>query len=443
MCPHLKKILFICAKSTKLCYNNRRRSWTGCCNGSCRMEADSFIKVETTEEMDMALTLQELLEQTRDKFHLKFLSGENKNALDYVITWVHMISDISISEFFWGNELIVTSGFSCQTEGELMSFIDTLIERNSSGVVLNMGKYIQEVPKSVIDHCREKNFPLITMPWHISQTEFVRDCCSRITNSSRDDADLARTLIKIIRSPQETGVYHDRLAEQFQEEKGFQLLAVDISISDDLRANIVDERSILRLHTALREFEFRYFSFRYKSRFVLLLNTMDTQDAESAAQWVLECVKESLPDNPVCVGIGEPAEDFQHLADSYHEAVSAVRRAFFQKEEVVCFRDMGFYKLLYSVPNRSMLKDYYQETMAVLLAHDEKYGSSYVETLFRYLQADGSLQQVAEEMFTHRNTVNYRMGKIRELLGCDLATQEERMPYLLAYYVGQVIGKQG
>lgn len=389
----------------------------------------------------MALSIQELLEQTRDKYRLRLLAGGDANALDYIVTWVHMITDPSVAEFFWGNELIVTSGFSCQTEEELIHFLDVMMEHHSAGVVINIGKYISEVPPTVIDYCKRKDFPLLTMPWQMSQTEFVRDCCSRINKSSRDDADLANAVIHTIRAPYESGLYRTQLAEYFQEERGFQVLAVHVSITEDIRANVMDQRSTLRLHTALRNFDFPYLVFRYQKRFVLVLNTTDPKAADTAAERVLECIRERLPENPVCLGIGDPVEDFLHLSDSFHQAVSAGRRAYFQHLEVVRFRDMGFYKLLYSVPDRSLLEDYYEETMGVLLRHDEKNGSSYTETLFRYLQADGSLQQVADEMFTHRNTVNYRMGKIREVLDCDLATPEERMPYLLAYYVGQVLGK--
>ncbi|MCQ2443297.1 MAG: PucR family transcriptional regulator ligand-binding domain-containing protein [Oscillospiraceae bacterium] len=387
----------------------------------------------------MALTIKEMLDQTREKYHLKLLSGET--ALDYIVTWVHMTTDTSVAEFFWGNEVIVTSGYLVKDEADLIRFLDVMMEHRCAGVVLNVGKYISEVPQSVIQHCKEREFPLITMPWHMSQTEFVRDCCSRIYKSSREDDHLAEAVIHTLRAPYESGIYQAHLSEYFQEKQGFQMLAVHIQVTEDIRANVLDQRSILRLHTALRSFSFPYLVFRYQKRFIVLLNSMDRKAADMAAQRVLECIRERLVDTFVCVGVGEPVTDYIHLSDSFHEAVAAGRRAFFQKIEMVRFRDMGFYKLLYAAPDREFLTTYYQETMGPLLEHDQKYGSVYTETLFHYLKAEGSLQQVADEMFTHRNTVNYRMGKIREILGCNLANQEEKMPYLMAYYVGQVLGE--
>jgi DNA-binding PucR family transcriptional regulator len=103
---------------------------------------------------------------------------------------------------------------------------------------------------------------------------------------------------------------------------------------------------------------------------------------------------------------------------------------------------MSFYKLLYSLPSSRLMMEYYHEVMGPLLEHDKKHGSSYLETLCRYLLHDGSLQAVADEMYTHRNTVNYRMGRIREILGSNLATHEECFPYLMAYYIGVILKEQ-
>lgn len=42
-------------------------------------------------------------------------------------------------------------------------------------------------------------------------------------------------------------------------------------------------------------------------------------------------------------------------------------------------------------------------------------------------------------MHTHRNTINYRMGKIREMLGCSFSIQKEKIPYLTAYHMGIIL----
>ena len=67
--------------------------------------------------------------------------------------------------------------------------------------------------------------------------------------------------------------------------------------------------------------------------------------------------------------------------------------------------------------------------------YDKKHDSNYLETLELYLKYNGSIQAVAEAMFTHRNTVIYRITNIKKLLGTELDTTEERLVYQVAFYI--------
>ncbi len=71
----------------------------------------------------------------------------------------------------------------------------------------------------------------------------------------------------------------------------------------------------------------------------------------------------------------------------------------------------------------------------MLEEHDRRHNSNYVETLKSYLEFDGSIQAMAQSMFTHRNTIIYRMNNIKKLLGTELATPAERLPYQIAFYI--------
>ena len=386
----------------------------------------------------MALTIQELYDNTREKYNLTLLSGHN--ALDYVLTWVHMIEDTTVAEFFWGNEMVVTGGYAAHTEEQLLQMIDVLMEHRCAGLVINVGMYVLEVPPAVVEYCNRHNFPLMTMPWNMSMTEFVRECCSLINKSTRDEEAMAAAVIHAIRSPNDAGSVRPQLEDLFHEEDGFRILAIWTRLSGAER-NVMTQRSTLRLHTAMHPYNFPYLVFRHERSFLVLLNRTDPVVADEIAGRILELVHTALPQLPIYIGISDPAASLEQLSDCFHQAFSAQRRAALQQIEIVRFRDMGFYKLLYSVPDDALLTGYFHEMMDPLLNFDARHNSNYVETLCRYLLLDGSLQRVAQDMFTHRNTVNYRMGKIREILDCPLETQSQRLPYLIAYHAA-VIMKQ-
>ena len=67
--------------------------------------------------------------------------------------------------------------------------------------------------------------------------------------------------------------------------------------------------------------------------------------------------------------------------------------------------------------------------------YDEKRGSNLLETLELYVRYDTSIQMVAEKTFTHRNTVNYRVKKIKELLDDDINTMEAKYKLQTAFYI--------
>ena len=45
---------------------------------------------------------------------------------------------------------------------------------------------------------------------------------------------------------------------------------------------------------------------------------------------------------------------------------------------------------------------------------------SLLETLFTYFEMNGNVSQTAEKLFIHRNTLQYRFRKIKEITGFDI-----------------------
>jgi sugar diacid utilization regulator len=393
------------------------------------------------EAFSMALTLRELFNETQERFQLRCLAAED--AMDHVVTWVHLVEDDSMVDFFWGNELLVTSGCLARTAEGLCHLVERLNEKHCVGLVINVGKYVEQVPQEVIDLCDQLRVPLFTMPWEMYITGFVKFCCSRINQSSQEGEDLSKAVVRAILSPNEQGDYYTKLTDYFDNDAGYQLLAVFVDVSDQVR-RLGLHIAELRFHTALNNWGFRYLVFPYEGRYVMVLNQTDPQVTEQIAHHLVDIYHATRAEENmrINVGIGEPVKEVTQLTSAYHSALSAVRRAQLTRVDVVRFRDMSFYKLLYSLPSSRLMMEYYHEVMGPLLEHDKKHGSSYLETLCRYLLHDGSLQAVADEMYTHRNTVNYRMGRIREILGSNLATHEECFPYLMAYYIGVILKEQ-
>ena len=388
----------------------------------------------------MAVSVKELQNELGERFQLRLLAGQK--GLNAIVTWVHMMEDTNVVDFFWGNEMVVTSGYQIRSEEDLLNLLKVLEAKRCAGLVINTGKYINQIPDSVIERCNEKWIPLFSMPWQMSMVEFVRTSCTSLTKSARSEEDLAQAVMNAVNTPQNPGGYRDTLSSFFTEEKGLRMIAVRIEAEhlQGAEEKILDQRSFLRLHTAMRDVNVPYLIFRNgNKRVFVLINSTDARLAADAGARILERIKQRLHGIPIQVGIGDLIHRFEDMPDAYHSAVSARRCASLQGLELVKFSEMGFYRLLYSVPNDELLDSFYEDTVGVLSDYDKDHNTQLLETLFRYLLADGSLSEVAAQMYTHRNTVNYRMSKVREITGCSLDTAASRMPYMLAYYIGTIL----
>ena len=60
---------------------------------------------------------------------------------------------------------------------------------------------------------------------------------------------------------------------------------------------------------------------------------------------------------------------------------------------------------------------------------------SLCETLENYLINNCNAKRTAEAMFVHRNTLNYRLKKIGELLNCDFEDMDKCLELKLAFLI--------
>ena len=142
--------------------------------------------------------------------------------------------------------------------------------------------------------------------------------------------------------------------------------------------------------------------FYYDSFFVIIMNAVTEDECEEILDAFSERTQKKMPSVPVYIGVSDIVSDITNLHIAYRRARSAGQRALRLKKHLQYFNEMGIYRLLYSVRDKELL------------------------------------QQMAEEMYVHRNTILYRMAAIRKLLNCPLETTEERLPYIIAFKIWEM-----
>jgi sugar diacid utilization regulator len=112
--------------------------------------------------------------------------------------------------------------------------------------------------------------------------------------------------------------------------------------------------------------------------------------------------------------------------------------------EVVTFEETGTYKLLFQIfaDRPEELSSFYDQTIAPLVRYDEQYQTELVGTLSTYLGNDCNLAATASTLYTHRHTVRYRLDRIAELSGLDIAKTDDREKLSLGLKAMRLLGRR-
>jgi sugar diacid utilization regulator len=176
---------------------------------------------------------------------------------------------------------------------------------------------------------------------------------------------------------------------------------------------------------------------------VLLVPGSDEQLAARAGDGILREMQSALSGYTFAVGRSRLAADPADLRRAGGEALLAANVAEGEAQEgVLAFEQTGAYRLLLGsmTENPAELQRFYSETVEPLVAYDEQYETELLQTLERFLEADGNVAGTAQRLFTHRHTVYYRLERVRELTGLDVSSSDGREKLSLGLKAMRVLG---
>lgn len=384
----------------------------------------------------MSITVSKLCANAQANYVMKLVGG--KEGLGNYVRWVHLVENADVSPFLHGNEMVFMTGVGINDEGHLLRFVEELIEKRCSALVINTGKYIKSIPQSVKDCCDINSLPLFTVPWEVKLIDITYDFCHRIVTGEEIETALATALRNLIFSPENEAGYKSTLERRSYFPSSDYCVGVcgfsKTELGDDELKKTATSAMQKVLNTSGRQFSF---FFQDKNLVTVcpdckeedvrkILSTFDTIFNSGGEGATLTC------------GISPSKQGYAAVSDGYRKAVMALKVATLHGESCVGYSDMGIYKLLVHIKDTSVLHEIYDETLGTLEEFDSANGTDYMETLKRYLENDSSVQEVARITFVHRNTVNYKLRRIKEILGCEL-NYEDKLRLMLSFFIKEFL----
>lgn len=127
----------------------------------------------------MDLTIEKLLNLSSYK-QAQVVSGHA--GFKNIVTGITIMEDTTIKEWLKGGELLVTSLLPVKDlmNHQMIGFFDTLLDKNISGVIIKVGKHVDEIPKELIEWGDKNSMPMIKIPRHIPYTDIMYPTMSEI-----------------------------------------------------------------------------------------------------------------------------------------------------------------------------------------------------------------------------------------------------------------------
>lgn len=366
----------------------------------------------------MSLSIAQLYRQDENKYKLDLLAG--RQGLSRDVAWVQVMEDADYGTFLRPHAFIFTTGLASHGEPHwLERFVDALLAADAAGLVVNTGKYLlpSDITEALKERCEEAAFPLFTMPWEVRLADITQSFLSALFLTNREEYRAITAWKEFLFGVQGSSVLTELALTGWQEEGPYTALV--LAGADGDADFLADSKSFLN------GLDQPYFIFPYKDTIVLLLQ--GTLPAALVA-WL-------KGHDRLVTGQGLTAPDLKTLPDSCRQGQQALVWARLHQQSWCYFGALGAYALFFSQPDDRVLRVLHDRALGALLAYDESHRSSLYETLEAYLCHDGSLKGTAAQLYTHRNTVAYRIHKVEKLIPYDLADWEQRFTVFLACHI--------
>lgn len=241
----------------------------------------------------MGFTIEDMLVVSQDRYKMKMEAGSG--GWSNSISWLLVLEELTIIQNFTGKELAVTTGLGFQEEETMLRLVEELSAHNSSGLIVNTGFYVKEIPQSVKDFCDANDFPLLTVPWEIILADLIKDLSIRIFVQSSTDEQISGALIHAIEQPEAQDLYTRDLLPHFDLDGIFQIALISTGDLDSMDT-VERKRIAYRMHLYLANLTHNGHFFYYASYFVVVMNAIGKEKSEEILEAFADRIRVKMTD---------------------------------------------------------------------------------------------------------------------------------------------------
>ncbi len=161
--------------------------------------------------------------------------------------------------------------------------------------------------------------------------------------------------------------------------------------------------------------------------------SVETKDLEKLARSIADTLSSEFYTR-VNVGIGTIVNNVKELSRSFKEAQMAIEvgKVFDTNESIMSYDNLGIARLIYNLPTtlcEIFLREVFKRGSIESLDHETLF------TIQKFFENNLNVSETSRKLFVHRNTLVYRLEKIKKLTGLDLREFDHAIIFKIALMV--------
>ena len=391
--------------------------------------------------------------QCKDLFTLSSLSKlkllSDSSGLHKGIRWVYKAESLHLSNWVHGGELLIISKLvTSEPEFNLKALLSEAIKLNMSGALLLIGPgYVRSISKSVINLCNKHSFPLFGIPWNLPLVNFFEEIGYAIANSNfhQNNKDDVISSIIFENHPSSSLLELQAMNAGYTLEGVQRFFLLHFSLPDSGRTAGM-EQSISGniweyLQQTFSQAEVQILSSCYSNHIIGMVSNEDTEQIKPVFESILSYILKTYPELTCNIGLGLPMSEFDNLKRSYEQAAKCIIYCSKQNynQQIVDYEQLGLYQLFSDLNRMDMVEAFIHRQLGALIEYDATNHTQLVDTLYFYLENNCNLLHTADAMYTHRNTIKYRLSRIEEITHYNLQDADIRLNLHVALYLRKFV----
>ncbi|MCM0650673.1 PucR family transcriptional regulator ligand-binding domain-containing protein [Clostridium swellfunianum] len=354
----------------------------------------------------MAITVKEALDLDILK-GFKVIAGKKglSKEITHVAVWDYETGDLIEQNFSRGDFALSTLVAIKDNIDQLYEIVERMIKVGISCLAVK-DIYIKEIPGEVIKLADKEHFPI--MMFNGTFTEDVIVYVNLAISEKKQYEDLASQIDSIL---------YNNLNELRIKQIA---LKININFKDKNIVAFCKRKSnkLSGIKSPFNKEMEQVFSeiIPYEDGY-LFINTFEEGEEQDVTKTVLRRLKWcGFDEKTYIIGVSGLYEGLGNLDKSIHESLYAYKHSACYRKDISFFHEIGINKIILPLLDNPWVLKYYDEMIWPLIDYDKNHETELLITAVKYVEHNGDIKAVAEELFQHGNTIRYRIDKINKIL---------------------------